>query len=104
MKYKWILFLSVCFIFLILFGYARQDDFPLLKGSYLGQKPPGMTPEVFAPGIISFPDHRELAGGTFSSEGNRIAFASDRNGNRDIWVMDIDMQVIKRTLRIKSIM
>ena len=32
---------------------AQQDDFPVLKGPYLGQKPPGMTPEVFAPGIIS---------------------------------------------------
>ena len=26
---------------------------PVLKGPYLGQKPPGMTPEVFAPGIVS---------------------------------------------------
>jgi len=24
-----------------------------LKGPYLGQKPPGMTPEIFAPGIVS---------------------------------------------------
>ncbi len=40
----------------------------------------------------------------WSPEGNRIAFASDRSGNRDIWVMHIDMQVIKKTLRIKSIM
>lgn len=30
-----------------------QLDFPVLKGPYLGQKPPGMTPEIFAPGIIS---------------------------------------------------
>jgi C1A family cysteine protease len=28
--------------------YARQDDFPMLKGLYLGQKPPGMTQEIFA--------------------------------------------------------
>jgi pimeloyl-ACP methyl ester carboxylesterase len=26
---------------------------PEVKGPYLGQKPPGMTPEVFAPGIVS---------------------------------------------------
>jgi len=32
---------------------ARQEDVPRLKGPYLGQKPPGMTPEVFAPGIVS---------------------------------------------------
>lgn len=30
-----------------------KPDFPLLKGKYLGQKPPAMTPEIFAPGIIS---------------------------------------------------
>jgi hypothetical protein len=29
------------------------SDFPKLTGPYLGQKPPGMTPELFAPGIIS---------------------------------------------------
>jgi hypothetical protein len=27
--------------------------FPILKGPYLGQKPPGMIPEIFAPGFIS---------------------------------------------------
>lgn len=30
-----------------------QEDFPILKGPYLGQKPPGETPELFAPGIVS---------------------------------------------------
>ena len=34
-------------------GLVRKDDFPVLKGPYLGQRPPGMTPELFAPGIIS---------------------------------------------------
>ncbi len=30
-----------------------QFDFPLLEGPYMGQKPPGMVAEPFAPGIIS---------------------------------------------------
>lgn len=30
-----------------------QDDFPILKGPYLGQTPPGLQAEPFAPGIIS---------------------------------------------------
>ena len=30
-----------------------QDEFPVLEGPYLGQKPPGMMAEPFAPGIIS---------------------------------------------------
>lgn len=32
---------------------AGQESFPVLEGPYLGQTPPGMTAEVFAPGIIS---------------------------------------------------
>ena len=32
---------------------AQQTDFPKLTGPYLGQKSPGMTPEIFAPGIVS---------------------------------------------------
>ncbi|PHZ84039.1 PD40 domain-containing protein [Paremcibacter congregatus] len=30
-----------------------QDALPVLEGPYLGQKPPGLIPEAFAPGIIS---------------------------------------------------
>ncbi len=30
-----------------------QDEFPVLKGPYMGQKPPGLVAEPFAPGIIS---------------------------------------------------
>ena len=41
-------------------SYA-QDNFPALKGSYMGQKPPGMMAEPFAPGIIS-KDGWELEG------------------------------------------
>ena len=32
---------------------SGEGDFPGLTGPYLGQKPPGMTPLVFAAGIIS---------------------------------------------------
>ena len=30
-----------------------HDEFPVLIGPHLGQKPPGMMPEIFAPGIVS---------------------------------------------------
>jgi len=33
--------------------HSSQVDFPKLTGPYLGQIPPGMTPEIFAPGIVS---------------------------------------------------
>ena len=32
---------------------AQQNEFPKLTGPYLGQKPPGEKPEIFAPGIVS---------------------------------------------------
>jgi hypothetical protein len=32
---------------------AQQRESPKLTGVYLGQKPPSMTPEIFAPGIVS---------------------------------------------------
>jgi hypothetical protein len=31
----------------------NRDEFPVFKGPYLGQKSPGMTPQVFAPEIFS---------------------------------------------------
>ena len=42
--------LSILFVFI---SEAHQDEFPVLTGPYLGLKPPGMTPESFAPGIIT---------------------------------------------------
>ncbi len=46
--------------------FAQEDSksassFPLLEGPYLGQRPPGLTPKVFAPGIVST-EHRDLSG------------------------------------------
>lgn len=38
---------------LLLCGCAPSDDFPVLKGPYLGQPPPGRIAEIFAPGIVS---------------------------------------------------
>jgi len=32
-----------------------KSDFPVLKGPYLGQKPPGIKPEIFAAGLILNP-------------------------------------------------
>jgi len=41
-------------------GEQIDNDFTTLKGPYLGQRPPGMTPEIFAPGIISTAQKYEL--------------------------------------------
>ena len=58
MKSKVNLFGIFLFSILVFSSYAQQDDFPVLKGPYLGQKPPGLTPQLFAPGIISKPSNR----------------------------------------------
>lgn len=46
--------LAVIFSFVVAgTALAQQESFPVLEGPYLGQTPPGMAAEVFAPGIIS---------------------------------------------------
>ncbi|MCI0471538.1 MAG: ankyrin repeat domain-containing protein [Candidatus Aminicenantes bacterium] len=51
---------------------ATPKKYPVLTGKYLGQKAPGIVPEIFAPGIVST-DGAEL-GGTFSPAGNEFYF------------------------------
>ena len=69
MKFK--IMSIVVVVFIITFGSCCQKNrFPVLKGPYLGQKPPGKRPEIFAPGVVSTgfdelftyftPDGREL--------------------------------------------
>lgn len=53
---------------------TKKENVHVLKDPYLGQEPPGLTPEVFAPGIISragFHLHSSLA---FSPDGKEIYF------------------------------
>ena len=53
---------------------AQQDDFPKLTGPCLGQKPPGMTPEIFAPGIVSLGFHEH--GMALSPDGKDIFYVA----------------------------
>ncbi len=51
-------FHRICVAVLVAIGWtspigAQEDGFPVLRGPYLGQKPPGELPESFAPSIIS---------------------------------------------------
>jgi len=50
---------------------TQQNKFPELHGPYLGQKPPGKTPELFAPGTIST-DLIEHSSPAFSPEGDVV--------------------------------
>nr|NQU90049.1 alpha/beta hydrolase [Bacteroidota bacterium] len=56
------------------------DGFPVLRGPYLGQKLPGLTPEIIAPGIISrkgFDDY----GITFSRDQKLMLYTCDTIGS-----------------------
>lgn len=56
-------------------AYGKStEDFPVLAGPYLGQKPPGRMPEPFAPGIVSS-GHGSV---TISADGTEIYWADDR--------------------------
>ncbi len=54
-KFKYLLFILLVTVFSagVLNAQETQKEFPILKGKYLGQKPPGKIPVIFAPGIIS---------------------------------------------------
>ena len=72
---------------------AGADDspkrFPRLTGDYFGLTPPGSTPKLFAPGIVSteFEYGRNFAG-TFSPDGNEFFFTRGKTGpGQRIWRM-----------------
>ena len=64
-----------------------QDKFPVLKGPYLGQKPPGLTPEIFAPGVVSTQDHFETEV-LFSPNMKELSFTrSDLDRKESKWLV-----------------
>ncbi len=71
-------------------GCVRDSETAVIRGPYLGQRQPGKTPEVFAPGIISragFHLHSSL---TFSPDGKEIYFTkyvSEPEVQGTIWRM-----------------
>jgi hypothetical protein len=56
------LFIALLFSVLAISSKSQsQDELAVLEGPYLGQKPPSLTPEVFAPGLVST-EHRDGSG------------------------------------------
>lgn len=53
---------------------------------YLGERPPGMTPVKFAPGLISLPGQSEF-GSVFSRKGDEFYYAIDIKGKAETWFM-----------------
>ncbi|MGD8537297.1 MAG: hypothetical protein PVI66_01120 [Candidatus Aminicenantes bacterium] len=80
-----ILVLLTCCI-LLAFIYTEPDDFPVLKGFYLGQKPPGLTPELFAPGIITTDANEGCLG--WGKEMEYFIFQRWIDGKSQLYIMD----------------
>ena len=62
MKKPAIVFFGLMILFAPCPARIRQvnpNEFPAVQGPYLGQKPPGLKPELFAPGIVSVPEFGE---------------------------------------------
>jgi len=67
---------------LIAKGAAQHPpQFPVLNGEYLGQKKPGLAPEVFAPNIIS--TSRSQFNAAFSPDGKEFYFSITRSNNQE---------------------
>jgi hypothetical protein len=68
-------------VFFLIFAAGRtiglmESDFPLVSGPYLGQSPPGNTPELFAPGILSTCTQHSSA--YFTPDGREVFFSRFR--------------------------
>ena len=69
--------LLIFFILVVFCNLNAKNDWPALRGPYLGQKLPGMTPEIFAPGIISLKEFHDFKG-SFSPDGKEYYFCRHR--------------------------
>lgn len=77
-------FLISMSIFILVSVFLAENKSQVLTGYYLGQSRPGLNPEIFAPGFISSPEHRELGGCAVSSDGKEYYFTRDVDNN---WVL-----------------
>jgi len=68
-------------LFAILFSSLETEDEAL---HYMGQQPPGLVPEKFAPGSLSKPNRHEF-GCTFSADGTECFFGVDNDGTMEIY-------------------
>jgi len=81
MNSKYYIMIIMLSLSLFTLCYAQEkakdkSDFPILTGSYLGQKPPGLIPEILAPGIVSRSDYHEHSSPAFSPDGNEVYWSA----------------------------
>lgn len=71
---KKIYFLMFLYVLINISSAQIVNDSKSLTGAYLGQKPPGMTPELFAPGFLSTIAH-EHSSPAFSPDGKEVYYS-----------------------------
>jgi Tol biopolymer transport system component len=73
-------------LFPILILYSQQKDIAQVKGPYLGQNPPGKTPQLFAPGIISTDNSEGCSG--WGNEMEYFIFQRWIDGKSRLYIMN----------------
>ncbi len=84
MKFK-LLFIIVLILILSSKYLNSEYKFPVLKGNYLGQKPPGLAVKIFAEGIVS--TKKEELSSVFTPDMKEFYFTLDENKVYKIMVM-----------------
>ena len=79
-------FCLFCLILILCISCKAQINISELKGPYLGQKPPGMKPEIFAPGIISGNENDGCV--SFTADGQYFFFERFRSSENGIFIME----------------
>jgi hypothetical protein len=92
MNRQWATYLL--FASVLLPSCVSQGDFPVLRGPYLGQEPPGMTPQVFLPGILNKGEMGAFCT-VFNPAGDEFYFVHYRRNTEDTpgrisWMRRID--------------
>lgn len=79
-------FVSILLVSLSMLGISpksfSQNDSSILKGPYLGQEPPGLTPKIFAPGFVAT-EHRDYSG--FFTPDMKEFYFTRRNKDTGKW-------------------
>jgi len=83
MKLKACCIYFVLIMIIVFSSYAHQDEFPVLKGAYLGQNLPGKIPEPFAHGLLSTSEFSAI-GISVTPDGKEIYYSSWRKEPRTV--------------------
>lgn len=66
---------------------------------YLNEKPPELTPKIFAPDLVSLKDRYEF-GSVFSKDGKELYYAFNIGERAEIWFIKLDANISPTTERL----